>query len=142
MGTNKKIKYVVGIITDMEKVVLIKKNRPDWQKGVYNGVGGKVEQNEIAIEAMKREAEEECGLCLDKWFLYDIEEPNDHMLYMFYSVVSKEQILSAKTLTDEEIGIFDISNIPINTQNNIKIMIQDIQKSNILKNKRKNICHL
>lgn len=36
--------YVCGFLMsyDMDKVVLIKKNRPDWQKGKWNGVGGKI----------------------------------------------------------------------------------------------------
>jgi 8-oxo-dGTP diphosphatase len=42
------IKYVVGFLFNegKTKVVLIKKNRPDWQKGYFNGVGGKIEGDE------------------------------------------------------------------------------------------------
>ena len=39
------MRAVVGIITDNEEILLLKKNNPDWQKGLYNGIGGKVELN-------------------------------------------------------------------------------------------------
>ena len=56
--------YVLGFLFDLEgkQVVLIQKNRPEWQAGFYNGVGGKVEKNESHKEAMQREFLEETGL--------------------------------------------------------------------------------
>lgn len=51
------------------EVLLIKKNKPNWQKGKYNGVGGKLEEGETALEAMVREFEEESGVPthMDQW---------------------------------------------------------------------------
>ena len=43
-------------------VVLIRKTKPDWQKGRLNGVGGKVEEGESARTAMVREFMEETGI--------------------------------------------------------------------------------
>lgn len=43
-------------------VALIKKQRPAWQQGKWNGVGGKIEPNESPLEAMSREFCEETGL--------------------------------------------------------------------------------
>lgn len=45
------------------EVALIRKNKPDWQKGLLNGIGGKVEPSEIPADAMVREFNEETG-CL------------------------------------------------------------------------------
>lgn len=45
-----------------EEVVLIRKNKPAFQKGKLNGVGGKVEGPEIAVHAMCREFFEETGV--------------------------------------------------------------------------------
>lgn len=61
---NNEQKYVVGIVfsNDREHVALIRKQKPVWQKGKLNGVGGKVEQNEFAINAMEREFQEETGV--------------------------------------------------------------------------------
>lgn len=48
--------YVVGFLfnNDMTKIVLIHKNRPYWQIGKLNGVGGKIEEYESSFNAMIR----------------------------------------------------------------------------------------
>ena len=47
------MRVVVGIITDNEEILLLlKKNNPDWQKGLYNGIGGKVELNTTPLETI------------------------------------------------------------------------------------------
>ena len=47
-------------------VLLVSKLRPEWQKGLLNGIGGSIERKESPIEAMNRECMEEAGLVL-KW---------------------------------------------------------------------------
>lgn len=61
--------YVVGFCFDttMEHVLLINKKRPDWQAGKLNGIGGKIEEHEIAPGAMRREFGEETGLYIPDW---------------------------------------------------------------------------
>lgn len=56
--------YVVGFnfSRDRQRVLLIQKTKPAWQKGLLNGVGGKVENNETALEAMVREFKEETNV--------------------------------------------------------------------------------
>jgi 8-oxo-dGTP diphosphatase len=51
--------------SDKSKIALIKKNRPDWQKGFYNGIGGKVEENETFLQAATREFFEEAGIVIE-----------------------------------------------------------------------------
>jgi 8-oxo-dGTP diphosphatase len=55
--------YVCGFLFAHERafVALIEKQRPDWQKGKFNGVGGKIESGEAAQHAMWREFLEETG---------------------------------------------------------------------------------
>lgn len=45
-----------------DDVLLVHKNKPDWQKGKLNLVGGKVEEGEDAIACALRELKEEAGL--------------------------------------------------------------------------------
>lgn len=45
-----------------EKILLVEKDRPAWQKGRLNLVGGKVEQGETAVDAAVRELAEESGM--------------------------------------------------------------------------------
>ncbi len=61
--------YVIGFVFDefKEQVLLILKERPEWQKGKYNGLGGLIEENESPKQAMIRECKEECGLYIEDW---------------------------------------------------------------------------
>ncbi|MFS0864647.1 NUDIX domain-containing protein [Fredinandcohnia sp. 179-A 10B2 NHS] len=54
--------YVVGLVFDIEmKNVLLLHRKKEPYQGLYNGVGGKVEQGENSYQAMIRELEEETG---------------------------------------------------------------------------------
>jgi 8-oxo-dGTP diphosphatase len=52
---------------DRQSVLLILKNTPDWQKGNYNGIGGKIDLGERPLEAMIREFQEVTGLVVLGW---------------------------------------------------------------------------
>jgi 8-oxo-dGTP diphosphatase len=55
--------YVLGFaFDDVGRVVLMRKNRPEWQKGRWNGVGGLIEGGETPQVAMAREFKEETGV--------------------------------------------------------------------------------
>jgi len=47
---------------DRKKVLLIVKQKPEWQNGMLNGVGGHVGEEETLKKAMRREFEEETGV--------------------------------------------------------------------------------
>jgi len=56
-------RYVLGFMFNEEitEVALIRKNRPVWQAGHLNGIGGHVEPGEAPDIAMAREFLEETG---------------------------------------------------------------------------------
>jgi 8-oxo-dGTP diphosphatase len=103
--------YVVGFLFGpyMDKVILIKKKRPDWQKGKYNGVGGHIEGDEGAHSAMVREFEEEAGITIPVWNLFCTLKNEGWTCYFFYAV--SEKYYEAATNTDEEISIIDVDDI-------------------------------
>lgn len=54
--------YVLCFVKKFDSVLLIEKLKPDWQRGLYNLPGGKIEPGETAKEAAIRELNEETGL--------------------------------------------------------------------------------
>ncbi len=111
----KKIKYVVGFMFDksLRQVVLIRKNKPEWQNGLLNGVGGKVEKDEEPICAMRREFHEEAGVmtATSQWIEYLVLSGDSYEIYFYYTVATVEQFKRTETKTDEVVGIFNISNL-------------------------------
>lgn len=89
--TNKE--YCVGFAFYKDKVVLIKKNRPDFQKGKLNGIGGSLEGDEDPVSAMVREFKEETGIStsIRNWNeVGKLDEPKlDVTVYCFYSFIYK-----------------------------------------------------
>lgn len=65
------IQYVLGFrfAPGDHDILLIRKLRPEWQHGLWNGIGGKVEQGEDPNDAMVREFREETGIltCWEDW---------------------------------------------------------------------------
>lgn len=58
-------RYVCGFMFDPTGalVVLVRKNRPAWQAGLLNGVGGKIEPQDASVHAAQaREFHEEAGV--------------------------------------------------------------------------------
>lgn len=58
--------YVLGMLFNFNRrtathVLLIEKQRPDWMRDRWNGIGGKIEENENTTNAMHRETREEIG---------------------------------------------------------------------------------
>lgn len=111
--------YVLGFCFNREKnrVVLMEKNRPDWQKGKLNGVGGKKELGETPIEAMCREFEEETGVKSSvKDWNYCIELSGVFHKVHIYRAMDDWMFENVTTKTDEEILQFPtwkISSLPI-----------------------------
>jgi 8-oxo-dGTP pyrophosphatase MutT (NUDIX family) len=95
-------------------VVLIRKERPAWQKGKLNGVGGHVEANESPAQAMVREYQEETGVqtALTDWELFAVmhgidwpKDPTGKLTTAVYCYETRlpEAYRLAKTQTDESI---------------------------------------
>jgi len=102
--------YVVGFMMDplLRHVVLIRKINPEWQRGLLNGVGGKVEPGEDALAAMHREFKEEAGLEGLEWkHFLTLLTPHSHL--SFFRCVGN--VYKATTILEEEVGVFDIHEV-------------------------------
>ncbi|MCT7588188.1 NUDIX hydrolase [Aliarcobacter butzleri] len=119
--------YVVGIVTDGSKILLLRKNNPDWQKGLYNGVGGKVNLDETPLEAIIRECQKEVGLKIPNWNQIEtIPLQSGVDLTYFFAVIEEEELKKAQSLQDERVEFFDIDNLPKNILKDLKEQIDNI----------------
>src|SRR5690242_8153539 len=98
--------YVVGFALDnFGRVALIRKNRPDWQKGSLNGIGGHIEQGETAYAAMVREFQEETGVEIRDWSKFVVMDFPGARIHFYRVWVEDLHLLGLKTMTDEEVEI-------------------------------------
>jgi len=101
----------VGFAFDKEthdRVLMIRKNRPEWQKGKLNGVGGHIEDGEKEHDAMAREFMEETGLSVpaENWQLFVTMAGKGWVLYTFCAEISYKNMLGARTTTDEGVDVW------------------------------------
>ncbi|HEV2071076.1 MAG TPA: NUDIX domain-containing protein [Acidimicrobiales bacterium] len=100
-----KRQWVVGFLldTDAEMVVLIRKNRPRWQLGRLNGVGGKVEPGETLDAAMRREFTEETGVYVQDWHHFATLTWEEGLVHFFRSFKDPIVLERCRTMTDESV---------------------------------------
>lgn len=108
------IEYCLGFAFGPTRrgVILIKKQRPAWQAGLLNGVGGKIEHQENPYFAMEREFEEETGIVCRSWKKFGYMYGQEWALYLFTTVLSIDELASVEPFkTDEEVILADSDNL-------------------------------
>lgn len=117
-------KYVLGFLFDPSKkdVVLIKKLKPEWQKGKLNGVGGKIEENETPLEAMRREFKEETGGEIEEW--REFLQLSGHSFIIHTFVAFSLHAYTVKTMEKEKVKVYKVNRLNFNkTIGNLKWII-------------------
>jgi len=140
-------KYVLGFYfrhqgSAKTEVLLVLKNRPPWQNGRVNGIGGHIEPGETPEGAMEREFREETGLdftAIKEWRLFAIlrskgdTEDEDGLVYAFRIDIdygpAPEGLVND---VGESIGFYDLEYLPPNVLSNIRWLLEmsDIRCSN------------
>lgn len=111
--------YVVGFIFDskLDNVLLLTKNPrnlankelADFMRGKLNGIGGKVEFQELFDDAMVRECREETGLDITDWNYYcRIDWGTNESVYFYYTIT--DDIFNFKQLEHEKLDIYLLEN--------------------------------
>ena len=97
--------YVVGFLFDQNRshVLLIRKNRPTWQAGKFNGVGGHVEPDETPLAAMDRGFAEEAGLSGLAWEPVSILAGDTWCVHFFAAF--DQSVSKARDMTDEPLTL-------------------------------------
>lgn len=83
--------YVAGFMKDEDGyVALVRKNKPAWQAGKLNGIGGGVEPNEeTPLFAMRREWNEETGFVYNDWTPFAMLHFDEAAVHFFKATVDK-----------------------------------------------------
>lgn len=106
---------------DRSNVLLIQKERPAWQKGFLNGVGGLVEYDELPLQAMIREMREEAGIEILEW--ENVAALFGWEFTVFFFAAFSNDIYRATTKTDELLHIVSLDRMPANVLPNLRFLI-------------------
>lgn len=120
--------YCLGFCFDnpSKHVVLISKEKPEWQKGKINGVGGKIRLKETALQAMIREFEEEAGVNVPHWqhCITLIEQDMKWCVYIFRTHLQLDFMVEyVQSMTEEEVDIYEVRKLPENVIPNLRWII-------------------
>ena len=119
-------KYSVCFIftPDFEKVLLIHKLKPEWQKGLINGIGGKLEENETMLTCSSREVKEETDLIIEEeQWVYIANLTSNIFFTEVFAATYHGDISDAKTMETEQIEWFATKHLPENMMNNLYWLI-------------------
>ena len=80
--------YVLGFLfnNDFTQVMVIRKNKPQWQAGRMNGLGGHVEPQEPLAIAMRREFREESGQDVEGWSTFGRLHGADWQVFLYWAI--------------------------------------------------------
>lgn len=106
--------YVCGFAFDhnAENILLIRKKRPAWQNGRFNGIGGRIMEGEGDLHAMVREFKEETGVATKpiEWTAFAYLHGGFGSV-SFFSLRSDGAVRSARTVTDEEVSVLKVQDV-------------------------------
>lgn len=102
-----------------KEVILVRKQRPAWQKNFLNGVGGEINPDEYPHAAMDREFREETGIDVpdSKWrMVAKLKFVNETVLYVFTVAMSQARFNAivgdrSLTKTDEYVARYNVNDV-------------------------------
>src|SRR5262245_36563234 len=94
-----------------ERVLLIRKTKPEWQAGKLNGIGGKIEPTDLtAHRAMAREFKEETDLDSEAaaWTRFAILEFPEARVHCFTTRFVWSLFKRARSTTEEKLEDYQV----------------------------------
>jgi 8-oxo-dGTP diphosphatase len=107
------MRYSLGFAfsTNLTKVVLIRKNKPAFMAGKWNGLGGKVEPEETPDQTMVREFKEESGLLIESWTHFNRLVGPSYSIDCYYAVREYQNILMTVSNTEELVSVISVPDV-------------------------------
>lgn len=118
--------YTLGFLFnhDQSKVLLIHKQRPAWQKGMINGLGGKFENQETAKECIAREVEEETSLVTKPKDWQKVAELHSSKFAVdVMAAIYLKSESGAVSQEDQRVEWFEVKQLPPNIMINLSWLI-------------------
>ena len=99
--------YTVGLCFDTtgDNLLLMRKGRPSWQKGLLNGVGGKIDPYESALACMIRKFLEEAGIRTrtDQWhFVLTLVDDTAPKVSVYFFTIFDTGVFQDAVTQDED----------------------------------------
>lgn len=118
------INYVAGFLFNQNasQVVLIRKKKPTWQAGLLNAVGGKIEDGEVSMEAMRRESVEEMGVTPDWIPGVTLLRQGVYSVH-FFTAYDEDAFVKAATMEEEGVERVPTHPLPNDTIPNLRWLI-------------------
>jgi len=117
--------YTLGFVfnADASKVLLIEREKDDWQKGKLNGLGGKLEGAEHPRLAMSREFLQESGIDCPPgaWHAFGIHHGDGFQIYLFTTEFHGD--FQPKCTAEGRADFYEVDRLPANILPNTKWMI-------------------
>jgi 8-oxo-dGTP diphosphatase len=103
-------RYVCGFLFNKAKteVLLIQKKRPEWQYGLLNGLGGRIEVFESSLQAMIREFKEESGYTFDEWERFCELRVGDSQVSFYRGFIDQDLYTFCSSPTDEKVAVYSL----------------------------------
>lgn len=119
-------KFTLGFVfsQDLSEVLLMQKNRPDWQAGRLNGVGGRIEPNEESIDCIVREVLEETGVQTqrDNWAYFGAIKGASWQVDL-YAMLYFGNSGDFFSVTEEKVEWFKVGGLPDNVVEKLDWMV-------------------
>ena len=115
--------YVMGFVFNeaQNRVLLIKKLRPEWMKNRWNGIGGHIEPGETPLEAMIRESKEECDTFYS--WIHKITFICPGGTIFVYGTIEPTYKIPFEQVEDEKLAVWSIRHLPDESMSNIRAFI-------------------
>ena len=115
--------FVLGLIFNKSKtrILLVEKNKPEWMAGHWNGIGGKVEDNETPMRAIERECLEEISYSYSFEHVITFVCPGG-TAFVFKAICVGDDIKFNQT-EDEELRAWLLENLPTEMMTDLRWII-------------------